>query len=128
MTIQTWARAEVTLGSDVANGGTVSFPYPSGVSQGDQAGGDNDQRVWLEGLNVFYDSGNADVAAADFSFDATEVVWTYGGSTTIPAGTRVVLEIKLAEAADLDTGTATTEQIATKVNGILATLRDRGIL
>lgn len=106
----------------VATNGTISFALPSGVAAGDllNAGA----KLWVEGHEKLYAVG-----ASNFSFTkASPIVVTYLGATSIPAGTKVRLQVELgistasatAGAATLNTlkGKITSEALTTAAGGV----------
>lgn len=85
----------LTPSAAVANNGTMTFTYASGdASQWKQSG----EVLVIEGLQTTLAQ-----AANTFTlaYGASSVVVTYKGATTIPAGTRVVLQLSVATFAPL---------------------------
>lgn len=84
-------RAEVSLASAVASGGTITVQYPTGTSAGDFAA--YGHSMFCRGLQASFsqDAGNMSV-----SFGASDITVTYNGSTSIPANTVVAVELNMA--------------------------------
>lgn len=83
----------VTPGTAVATDGTIDFPYPSGYAAAARFSQDNEVLV-IRGLQ------NTLTQAADtftVAYDGDSATVTYKDSTTIPAGTEVLLMIELAD-------------------------------
>lgn len=101
---------ETVPSAAVATNGTISFSLPSGVAAGDllNAGA----KMWVEGHEALYSVG-----ASNFSFTkASPIVVTYLGATTIPAGTRVSLQVELGvRAATATAGAATLNRAEGKI-------------
>jgi hypothetical protein len=75
----------LTLGSAVANGGTITFGYPAGRNNGFYRGGRGHQ---LFAMGALFKS------PADFTIAfGANIVVTYNGATTIPAETEVALQV-----------------------------------
>lgn len=80
-------RVEKTLGSAVASSGTFTVDYPANTNAGSFA--DFGHKAWLEGLQYMAESP-VDIS---LSFGASNITVTWNGSTTIPAGSRVNVEL-----------------------------------
>lgn len=78
-----------TLNAAVASGGTITFSYPANRLAGSYRGADG-HKLLARGLMASFDWPSQFTIA----FGANIVV-TYNGSTTIPAGTEVSLELQL---------------------------------
>ena len=78
-----------TLSSDVADNGTFIVSYPAGKSSGAYAGAHKHK---MSAMQTIFN------APVDFTlaFGASSITVTYKGSTTIPAGTDVVLQVDKA--------------------------------
>ncbi len=84
----------------VASGGTITFAYPSGYDEGSMRG-TYGHTLYARGLmTTFLFPSQFTIA-----FGANPVV-TYNGSTPIPAGTEVVLELYVPGEAQLTNGTS----------------------
>lgn len=91
---------DATPATAVATNGTISFALPSGVAAGDLL--DAGAKLWVEGHEALYSVG-----ASNFSFTkASPIVLTYLGATSIPAGTKVRLQVELNPLAVTVTATA----------------------
>jgi hypothetical protein len=88
-----------TVSSAVATSGTITFAYPSGFDEGSFRG-TYGHTLYARGLQTTF------VFPSQFTiaFGASVVV-TYLGSTTIPAGTEVALELNLPGETQLTNGT-----------------------
>jgi hypothetical protein len=75
------------LSAAVANGGTITFSYPAGKDAGSYRGGYNHSLIARGLQSRFTEPANFTIAFG------SSVVVTYNGSTTIPAGTHVSLEL-----------------------------------
>lgn len=75
--------SEVTLGSAVASGGTITFSYPDNTSAGSFAA--YEHKLWVDKHQKLYSS------PSDFtvSFGASDITVTYNGSTALPVGARL---------------------------------------
>lgn len=75
--------SEVTLGSAVVSGGTITFLYPENTSAGSFAA--YGHKLWADKHQKLYSS------PSDFtvSFGASNITVTYNGSTTLPVGARL---------------------------------------
>lgn len=76
-----------TVSAAVASGGTITFAYPSGKDAGNYRGS-NQHSLYSKGLMSYF----ANPSQFTIAFGASPVV-TYNGSTTIPAGTDVSLQL-----------------------------------
>jgi hypothetical protein len=101
---------DATPATAVATNGTISFALPSGVAAGDLL--DAGAKLWVEGHEALYAVG-----ASNFSFTkASPIVLTYLGATSIPAGTRVSLQVELGvRTAAATAGAATLNQLKGKI-------------
>lgn len=86
--------ANVTLAAAVASGGTFTLSYPDGTSANDFAG--YGHYMFSRGLQARFsqDAGTMSVAFT------TTITVTYTGSTSIPAGSVVAVELNMAGADD----------------------------
>lgn len=73
------------LATDLANGGTVTFAYPTGLGAGSFEGHKH--------TLVTPQANFASPASISVSFGASEITVTYNGATTIPAGSAVALQV-----------------------------------
>lgn len=83
--------------SDVATDGTMDFPYPSGYDAAADFAQSGEILI-VSGL------GNVLEQAADtftVAYDGNSATVTYEDATTIPAGTKVTLQLPLADYAPL---------------------------
>lgn len=80
--------AETTVSAAVAQSGTIDFAYPAGTDSGTFAA-TRGHKLWSAGLQTMFDY----ISGFTLSFDTDDITLTYLGSTTIPAGTRVVLQL-----------------------------------
>jgi len=71
------------LATALATGGTVAFSYPTGKTRGDFILGTNHYLMALQ-------SKFSEPVGIGCSFGATTVTVTYRGTTTIPAGSKVI--------------------------------------
>lgn len=95
-----FATIEKTLGSAVASGGTFTVDYPANTGAGSFAAFGH--KLWVASFQALLS------APGDFTlaFGASEITVTYNGSTTIPEGGRVNIQLnKLGE----DTGVVVTD-------------------
>lgn len=76
-----------TVSAAVASGATITFAYPAGKDAGHYRGS-NRHRLYSKGLMTYFENP----ASFTIAFGANPVV-TYNGSTTIPAGTEVSLQL-----------------------------------
>lgn len=81
-----------TVSAAVASGSTITFAYPAGKDAGNYRGS-NRHRLYSKGLMSFFENPSQFTIA----FGANPVV-TYNGSTTIPAGTEVSLQLNFVGA------------------------------
>lgn len=81
-------NVETTLSSAVAQDGTFTVGYPSGTDAGEFYGARH-HKMWVAGHQALYESP----AGFTLSFGASNITVTYKGATTIPAGTRVQVQI-----------------------------------
>lgn len=97
--------ASATIASDVASAGTFTVGYPTGTDAGNFEHTIG-HKLYVAGHQKLYNY------PADFtlSFDATEITVTYNGSTTIPAGSSVSLQLDEMGADDDADFTETTLQ------------------
>lgn len=72
----------------VPSGGTITFAYPAGKDAGNYRGGAGHSMIARGLMTRFTSPSQFSVA-----FNASTVVVTYNGATTIPAGTNVSLEL-----------------------------------
>ncbi|ALA16082.1 MULTISPECIES: hypothetical protein [Chelatococcus] len=113
----------VTTSAPVATNGTLTFPYPSGKAAADYVA--DKGRIFARGLMAYFDAADDGI---DIAFGASITV-TYKGETSIPANTQVQLEVFHANGgvATLtpiaDPSAATAEDVANKVNQIIAALQ-----
>jgi hypothetical protein len=76
-----------TPASAVATNGTITFTYPSGYNASSFVAGG--ATMWSEGLETLFTEGASNFSV---SYGASSATVTYLGSTSIPAGTRVVFQ------------------------------------
>jgi hypothetical protein len=87
--------AETVLSAAVAASGTFTLSYPTGTDGGSFAGGSK-HKLWAAGLQkLFLAPDNFTVA-----FGTTNITVTYNGTTSLPAGSRV--NVQLAQVGDDD--------------------------
>lgn len=81
-------KVESTLSAAVADNGTFTVSYPAGTQAGSFAGA-HGHKLWAAAHQKMY------TAPVDFtlSFGASDITVTYKGSTTLPAGSRVHLQL-----------------------------------
>jgi hypothetical protein len=77
----------VALGSAVAQGGTIVFPFPAGACDGSYA--NFGHSMFAEGLQKFFSQDDGGISVAF----TTEVTVTYKGATSIPANTVVMVQL-----------------------------------
>lgn len=75
------------LSAAVADNGTITLSYPSGRSKLSYINGG--ATLWVGDLNTLFTEN--DSSAFTVSYGDSDITVTYTGSTTIPAGSRVVL-------------------------------------
>ncbi len=80
--------ARATPSSAVATSGTITYSYPDGTNAGDYAS--YGHKAFAKGLQVYLEQDNGDMSV---SFGASDITFTYAGSTSIPANTEVVLQL-----------------------------------
>jgi hypothetical protein len=85
---------EVTAASAVATSGTLTVPYPTGKAAASYPA--YGHKAWVDGLQSLLTVGNG----FTLTFGASNITFTYTGSTTIPAGSRVNVQLNLAGADD----------------------------
>lgn len=81
--------AETTLSAAVAQDGTFDVSYPAGTDAGSFLGGKG-HKLWAAGLQTLFDYGSSGFT---MSFGASNITVTYKGATTIPANTRVQVQL-----------------------------------
>lgn len=121
----TFATSTVTVGADVASpAGTIEFPYPAGLAAADFADAGNEILVLRGLMDVAFE------ADGDFSitYGGSSATITYLTGTTIPAGSVTMLQMPLAEFADLPVAVGTydaaeQQAIIDRVNSLLALSR-----
>ena len=82
--------AYATPASAVANGGTITLSYPTDTSAGDFAS--HGHRLFSEGLQAYF---SQDAGTLSVAFGASTITVTYKGATSIPANTRVSVELNV---------------------------------
>jgi hypothetical protein len=90
-------RSETVVSAAVSSGGTFALSYPAGTDAGTFAGA-RAHKMFAAGLQAYFN------APADFtvSFGASSITVTYNGSTPIPAGTRVDVQLDALGKDDRD--------------------------
>lgn len=83
--------AYATPASAVVNGGTITLSYPTDTTAGDFAG--YGHKLFSEGLQAYF---SQDAGTLSVSFGASDITVTYRGATSIPANTRVSVELNIA--------------------------------
>lgn len=93
----TFKIADVVLASAVATNGTFTVTYPAGTGAGTYAGAWN-HAAYAEGLQKLL------LAPTDFtiSFGASNATVTYLGTTSIPANTKVKMQLEISGSNDTD--------------------------
>lgn len=86
-----------TPSSAVATSGTITFAYPSGRSAGDYAS--YGHKAFAEGLQTYLTQDKGDFTV---SFGASDITFTYAGTTSIPANTTVALQANYVGQDDRD--------------------------
>ena len=131
-----------SVASAVATNGTISFPYPSGVAQGDFVSGG--EVLGIASLQDVFDQAADTFTVA---YGASSATVTYKGATSIPAGSTVLFgshTVDKATVADQVPAATLTARGGVKqaaaiadltgapaqadFNGLLAKLRAAGIL
>ena len=123
-----------TTGAAVATDGTLDFPYAGAnitVTEATKIAGS-------EVLSVPALQQTVDQAADTFTvaYDSDSATITYKGDTTIPAGSVVSLQVRVAggeavvleQPNQVDSTTTAAATLATEFNSLLALLRSAGIL
>jgi len=83
-------RAYATPASAVATSGTITLSYPTDTTAGDfEAYG---HKMFAEGLQAYF---SQDLGTMSVSFGASDITVTYLGSTSIPANSRVSVELNV---------------------------------
>lgn len=77
-----------TPSSAVATGGTITFSYPAGTSAGSY--GSYGHKAWADGLQSHLSVDNGDFS---ITLGASDITFTWNGSTSIPANTEVALQL-----------------------------------
>lgn len=91
----TFKIAEVVLASAVASAGTFVVTYPTDTTAGDYAA--YGHIMFARGLQAKF---SQDAGTMSVSFGASDITVTYSGSTTIPAGTTVTVQLNKRGADD----------------------------
>lgn len=120
-----------TVGANVATNGTIDFPYVTGITQATYIPGS--EVLAVEALQDVIDQDNAKFTVAS---DADSLTVTWKGATTIPAGSVVKLQARVAggevtvveQANQVDSVAADVATLKTDFNALLAKLRAAGIL
>jgi hypothetical protein len=99
-----------TVSAAVASGATITFAYPSGKDAGSYRGS-TQHVLWSKGLMAQF----AFPSQFTIAFGANPVV-TYSGSTTIPAGTEVSLQLNYV-GADSNVPVPSTSTLRAKILG-----------
>jgi hypothetical protein len=79
---------ELTLGSDVANGGTFTVSYPTGTDAGAFEYGTGH---YIMALGAKFSVGSS--TGISLSFGTSSITVTYNGATTIPSGSTVFVNL-----------------------------------
>lgn len=103
----------VTAASAVATSGTLTVPYPTGKAADSYPA--YGHKAWVDKFQRLLSVNDG----FTLSFGASNITLTYTGSTTIPAGARVEVQLNLAGA---DNGSIADGLPATLDNGVLANL------
>lgn len=82
--------AYATPASAVANGGTITLSYPTDTTAGDFS--THGHKLFSEGLQAYF---SQDAGTISVSFGASDITVTYRGSTSIPANSRVSVELNV---------------------------------
>jgi hypothetical protein len=88
--------AETTLASAVAQNGTFNVSYPSGYNAGSFASYGHE--MFAAGLQAHFKQDNGELS---ISFGASNATVTYKGSTSIPADSRITLQLNIAGGPEL---------------------------
>jgi hypothetical protein len=99
---QTYDVVEVVLASAVANAGTFTVAYPANRDPGDYAGG-RDHRVVSNNFGTMYALSNTADASPNvaFSFGASNVTVTNNSGGTLPANSRLFVQLDRAGQNDV---------------------------
>jgi hypothetical protein len=81
-------RTETVVSSAVATNGTFTVAYPAGTDSG-MFTGTRGHRMFAAGLQVYFEN----ITGFTLSFGASNITVTYKGTTPIPAGSRVQLQL-----------------------------------
>lgn len=84
-----------TKSTAIATSGTLTFSYPEGKNAGSYAAYGHSATVRALMVDLYKDEGDFSL-----SFGSSEITLTYNGSTTIPAGSEVVLQLNARGADD----------------------------
>jgi len=85
----TFKAVELTLSADVATAGTFTVSYPTGTDEGAFAGG-TEHYILALGAKFTAEQASGGIS---LSFGASNITVTYNGSTTIPAGSKVWVQL-----------------------------------
>lgn len=96
--------AEVVLASAVASAGTFTASYPDNTSAGDYA--PYGHSLYARGLQAEF---TQDAGKMSVSFGASDITVTYSGSTSIPSGTTVTVQLNMRGADDKKNPTVLTD-------------------
>jgi len=88
--------AYATPASAVAQNGTITLSYPTDTTAGDYA--THGHRMFSEGLQAYF---SQDAGTMSVSFGASDITVTYRGSTSIPANSRVSVELNVRGLGEL---------------------------
>lgn len=122
MTDKTFVVLEATPGSDVATSGTITFAYPGSTGAADYVTGD--AKLYSQALESLFKEADGDIS---ISLGGSNITVTYSGSTTIPGGTQVRLELSTdayAKLTDNTGGTAADALAAVSGSGDDATINN----
>jgi len=100
-----------TLGSAVVSGGTITFSYPDNTSAGNFA--NYGHKLWVDKHQKLY----LQPASFTVSLGASNITVTYNGTTSIPTGAQVKLEVGIEGSDDGDSVTSIDETVNNTVLG-----------
>ncbi len=84
------AIVSATPAAAVATSGTITFSYPANTNAGSYA--NFGHKAFARGLQVYLEQDNGDMSV---SFGASDITFTYAGSTSIPANSVVTLQLNM---------------------------------
>ena len=88
--------AYATPASAVATNGTITLSYPTDTTAGDFSM--HGHKLFSEGLQAYF---SQDLGTISVSFGASDITVTYKGSTSIPANSRVSVELNVRGLGEL---------------------------